>query len=210
MGTDMLSLVEKRQDGVWQVARCPENSRTRQTIVGSDYEWYNYRNYFVYGLLSGVRSKSDHWNKPVEPLQRERGCPADASTEARAWCDEKKEYATALGYVTLCELDTIDWYNSFWIIKGYVDADGYAKWKSAPNVEPDRLMKEPFGQLEVVSNEQMEQLTRAPHAVPANVVTKVEWRVSYHELCKEFVDETMYELRRLAHPDDVRIIFCFV
>lgn len=108
MGCDIHMYTERRVNGKWvhadpSVRSFSESNESRINIhVPYQHQIYKGRNYLLFGVLAGVRTSECQKFEP-------KGFPEDASLIVREMYDQYGSDAHTPSYLTLKELESIDW-----------------------------------------------------------------------------------------------------
>jgi len=209
MGFDIHLYVEVRDRDAWQ-------------LIGDEGDYYNGRNYSLFGILAGVRK--DHFNSISDP----RGLPMDASSEASEVLRDFGDGHTP-SWLGVQEIMDFDW-TQVATMRGSVNAVELWKWSrydrsegegprsysggtSGPNVEylDERDL---LGRIEelLAANPDVRQWNMMEALIEktlGNYYCYVTWDVPYFKTCRNFLSDCLPKLWRLGKPNDVRIVFWF-
>lgn len=212
MGCDIHLKVEIRNGEGWkssgEVFDRPEWSSGK----GKCDDPYFGRNYYLFGLLAGVRDEIEGG-----PIAKPRGIPKDASKKVK---DEHSEWngdAHTASWLTLKELLDFDW-DSGSVRKGIVDATQYKEFKKKG--KPSGWCGGVGGGMtKIVENSQMDSLLAAGYdklklegeawSLLPHFYTAISWKETHRSACSDFLTTVIPQLKKLADPENVRIVFWF-
>jgi len=218
MGCDIHMMVEKRIDGEWteiDPGREPcwwcsdpgtKGTGTKDSCCwcrGSGdqrREWFDGRNYPLFGILAGVRDYS------VDPISEPRGLPDDLSS-GTGLSGADHSYS----WFSLREILDYDWEQAY-TYNRVVDPANYVVWKhqGTPKKSCSRAVGAIMG---VVSHAEMEKVIKDPSNFEefpeTRYYTEVTWTKTYREVAKYFFEDCINKLVELGDPEDIRIIFGF-
>ena len=236
MGCDIEFLVERREEsGLW--VHVPFDSFRREHLIGEDAaanlrrnQWYDGRNYFLFGVLAGVRELS------VPTIATPRGFPPDASEWVRYYPHGGKDWTPAewsefvadpseMVLEDLCTSEiSVDSHSRSWLgleevigfdwtvqvpDTGYVDAQGYATWCETGGIPNEQ----DGGGSTVIPNDEMGAMLNRP--LPEGELEKystlVTWTAPLQDYCRWFLDNTVAWMLALAAGElgTVRAVFHF-
>lgn len=209
MGCDIHEYVEIRKpDGTWE--RVDDKYGPNIDYRGRKC-WNLDRNYWLFGILAGVRSVS------FTAIKEPRGIPDDASKGVLAAWDDYRGDGHTPSYYTLKELLDIKKTNI--IVTGFVDLENYKeiKKKGFPkNWETHLENGSIFGfssskTATVVSNEEMERLAKLMAFWDGKYYyTECIWQYPTNQISEQFFDVFIPELEKLdSNPENVRFVFWF-
>lgn len=238
MGTDIHLQVERQNDnGVWERVLPPrcmdawhrehliENPNDAWTIRAAKYNWYNDRNYSLFGMLADVRNGRGFAGALLGdgfiPISEPRGLPDDLSAELdQKNFDHDDECAFWLGdhswsWLTVKELLDYNW-NQTTKECCLVPYSYFLKWRKSAPAEPDpKECDEPFGFAADISGKDIVKCDMAD--LDSNLLyrgvkpthVRVWWNNTYADCAGNFYTEVLPELTKLGAPDRVRIVFGF-
>ena len=187
MGCDIHIKIEKRVDNAW--VDVPWTSSDKRTydhkhdptgaLEISDY--FDGRNYNLFGILAGVRQGT--WGDNIPPIAESRDIPEDSplfnSTDYKDYYLGDHSYS----FVTLRELLDYDW--------------------DAPYVYHAQVSKDVADEMVKTGNPPTSWCASGTNCVP------VTWQTTRRHAVHEWPDEVLPVLQQLGNPDDVRLVFGF-
>ena len=170
---------------------------------------YEGRNYNVFAILANVRNGRGFAGVDTGdgfvPIAEPRGIPEDASDYYKHQVEAYGENGHSHSYLTLQELLDYDWHGQSTVHRGWVNLENYRIYKETG--KPKEWFGEVRGGLvKHVANEDMEL-----PGVDEYTYTQVEWRETYAESAKDFLEalEKLKEISKRKDVLDVRIVFFF-
>jgi hypothetical protein len=133
MGCDIHLYVEKKRNGKWVPAQGFMDVGNEDGLLDVPYpdKQLDDRDYLLFGFIAGVR---DDTNQHFEP----KGFPKDASKEVKAVFKSWGTDAHTPSYLTLEELQSVDWKNEMITIEKLFEKDQLSAFrKSVESGNPD-------------------------------------------------------------------------
>jgi hypothetical protein len=216
MGTDIHFYVEKKVNGKWVTADrwideedWDGDNKIKFKRVRYEDSFYHDRNYDLFAILADVRNGYGFagcvTGRGFTPISPPKGLPKDVSKEVQSESDRWNGDGHSHSWFTIAELDKYKW-DQETIHSGVVNYIDFLTWKEKGT--PNSWCGGVSGpNLRHVGHEEMEQAIKKNNA--HNLYTRVEWKESYRDCAKQFLDEVMPKLRALGKPNAVRIVFWF-
>ena len=221
MGCDIHMYAEKLVDGKWEQLKGfvstyfdPKSDYFSKEEFKNSEHPYEGRNYTLFSVLADVRNGSGFGGcdtgDMICPISTPKGVPQDSCKEIKKESDDWDCDGHSHSFFTVSELLQYDWGK---LIKkrGYVHLEEYKEFKK--NGQPESWCGGVSGgNIEVVSNEEIESIIEQGSSDSKSYYTKIEWSVMLKEYCSTFIDKTIPLLvERCADNkiDEVRIVFWF-
>lgn len=199
--------------------------------VPYDNAFYSGRNYNLFSILADVRNGYGFGGCDTGdgfvPICEPKGLPFDVTPTVRAQSDSWGGDGHSHSWFTVEQLDAYDWTQAT-IHRYWTDSSAYYQWYldgykggpssccggvSGPRIEhvSEQEMKKRINEVldKFPEGTTQEELSNAVRAELAHVYCQVEWRETYAECCRYFIETTLPALRELGNPEDVRIVFWF-
>lgn len=215
MGCDIHVTVEKRVDSKWTkvdpgmkpcwwCARSDTQGDCHwcQGTGETEKDWYDGRNYPLFGILAGVRECD------IVPISEPKGLPADLAPASRPPLDGADH---SFSWLTLREILDYDWEQVYTYDK-FVDLPNYIIWKHE-GMPKSWCGGVSGGRVKIVGHSEMEEAAKDPRNfedyTETMFYTEVHWTESYRKVAKYFFEDLVSKLVTLGDPGDVRIVFGF-
>lgn len=212
MGCDIHMTAEVRRGGKW------EYEPSLNDKLG------NYRNYDVFSILAGVRSRSDS----PQMISPPRGLPRESSSEIAAAADaaasgdscdvgEDGFYLGDHSYSWLTLREIVEWpmWDEGVTHHGVMEIAEWLRWKRSGDVWPRSWCQAAGGGTVVVLDlpKEFDPETFVAEARAANpgksIYIRDYWRTSYRDAAGCLWKGDIPLLQKLGDPADVRIVFGF-
>ena len=177
MGCDIHIHCEYKKDGVWYNCDNHVWNEKEKKYEFEDIYWG--RNYDLFGILAGVRSRQF----PI--IDMPRGLPEDISAKTKEYADEWKDDAHSYSYITMREL---------------------IKWKNKQNRKKKKLkkkheiVKESDG--DYIIDDNNEVVYKVEHHMLDYLIRLLKVKMDYYTYC--FEEDDYYD-----KGDNFRIVFWF-
>jgi hypothetical protein len=227
MGCDIHSYAEKKVNGKWEMIKKafpnPYYQEGKENKIDEDgYEWnpqftdqpYKGRNYDLFGILADVRNGRGFagikTGEGFSPIAEPKGLPEDVSPEIKKESDGWNGDGHSHSYFTLKELQDYDWMQT---TKSYgtVTLEEYKKFKET-KIPPDYYCGGVSGGSVInLTNKEMDKAIAENSFIKGyEYYTRIGWETTYKDAVgKYFFETTMENLKKIAPPEDVRIVFWF-
>jgi len=204
MGCDLHFFVEQKFDDTWEQVSSNEGPYDEYMKQN---EWYNYRNYSLFGLLAGVRKS---FSKQI--ANEYSRLPENLSKVLRKSYDAGRDDYHTARCISLKELIDFPWEEAE-IFVGYADVKQYRGLKNNPETYDHysydvNVSKESL----IVSADQMEKIIDlyAFENEGIKYYTKISWKEKYKDIVGLKFMENIEAMKKLDfNVENVRIIFWF-
>jgi len=214
MGCDIHFHVEiQSENGVWLSADKWEYKDDYINVVYSD-QFYNGRNYGLFSILAGVRNGTGFagcdTGDGFEPIDSPRGLPDNLSFEVKVRADQWGHDGHSHSHLTLKEIKDFDFKSKKTKRRGFVYLDTYLQMEKQKNKTPDfyfgdtNMTKVKCNDIKGFSKDEIVK------RYGNNVCVQLEWDISYYDVAKCFIDNTLPKMSELnSDPNKVRAVFWF-
>lgn len=225
MGTDIHMVLQTRNDsGSWRLQKRPigldkwrDEWDEKEQDGGSFYRWYSSRNYDLFAILADVRNGSGFAGVDTgdgfKPISMPRGFPDDFNLDGEyndqfhgVWMGDHD-----FSWLMVKELVDYPWADLSTKRRGVVSIDEYKEWKKQGMGWPKSFCGGVFGpNIITVDIAAMEDYVSGKLPLPLGykVYTTIDWKTTYQECCKEFVDKWIPEMEKFG-ANKTRIVFGF-
>jgi len=212
MGCDIHLYVEKKENDEWISADIWElNDNTLD--VSYDKKIYNERNYNLFAILANVRNgygfAGINTGDEFVPISIPKGLPTDCDERIKIVSDMWGCDGHSHSWLTLKELLNYDW-NQVNTHRGVVSKNDYYDFINRGKPKYYSAGVGGWG-VKHITNETMKGLLDGSIKLDSNFsyYTSVEWKETYKESVKYFLNIVIPKLQSLGEPNDVRIVFWF-
>lgn len=224
MGCDIHCYTEVHKGGKWikvgKIFDYPYHRPDEKSKIDPDgFEWnpkktdrpYIHRNYRLFSILANVRNgfgfAGCDTGDPLVPISMPKGLPDDVSPEIKNESENWGCDGHSHSWFTLADLKSYNWDQTA-VIRGFVNFIEYKTFKQKG--KPERWCGDVGGpQVMKISNKEMDKFLKSNPEDLNGTYTKVEWKEKYSECCKDFLESTIPDLKKLSAPEYVRIVFWF-
>lgn len=212
MGCDIHCFAEVLENGVWKkvgsVFNNPyyEPERNAKWNVPFIDAAYSIRNYAVFSILAGVRTDNH-----ILPIAYPRGIPSNASKKIRDIVDKWSSDGHSHSFFILHELLGFDWHGQEATHISIITEQDYLLFRENGFTNNMMFYSAISGyKAKTVTDWEYEQIIKNPTLrEDYHYSVAIQWKKTYYESARQFVDETIPALQKLGDPDKVRIVFFF-
>lgn len=212
MGCDIHLYVEKKNpvSGKWEPdGKFVDKHGEGYADIPYEERIYSDRNYDLFAILADVRNGRGFagckTGEGFVPISSPRGLPSDVSPQVKSVSVDWGVDGHSHSYFTVEELDKYDWSQET-VGQGYITPDVYDGWFDRD--EPAYPHCGDVGGPNVIKYAEAEWLS-AGKPRREGVYILVQWNMMYSVAAGSFFTKALPKLRKMGHPDEVRIVFWF-